>query len=291
MAAGDLITSDGQIEWRQFVFGANPQFGLRSLTGWLDLPPQRLGVDPRAGRHGAYAGQFLSNERTVTATLLLRGLLPTFQANVRSLRRITASNENGDEEPLVIQMNGIRRMVFARCARRDIPVDNNYSAGVSIATLQWVASDPRQYILPQLNVSVGLAASSGGLVFPLVFPLDFGLGTSGGLLYLTNSGNAQAWPIFNLQGPLTAPQIINITTGKVLAFKSTTVIPAGQTWQIDTNYRTVTLLGSASSNRNGELQQRQWFAIDPGATYGIQLTSGVYDPAAQLSAFLYSTDL
>lgn len=292
MSAGDLITGDFQIEWSGLLFGASKLYGIRSLTGWFDLPAGRLGVESRANRHGAYPGQYFADSKTVTAQILIRGLTPAFTAGVKALKAVTAYDENEAEQPLVIRWgDGRRLMVMARCARRDIPSDSStYPQGVTLATVQWVASDPRMYELPGNNVSTTLAVASGGLVFAPVFPLDFGAGVLGGSLILSNSGDSQAWPIFNLTGPLTAPMLVDQSTGKVLAFKTSTVIPAGTTWSIDTNRRTVTVLGSTVS-RNGELLTRQWFSVPGGGSLTVSFTSQVYNSAANLSAFLYNTDL
>lgn len=292
MSAGDLITGEYQIEWAGLLFGATPLYGIRSLTGWLDLPTERLGVESRSNRHGAYPGQYFADSKTITAQLLIRGLPANFIAGVKALRRVTAFDENAAEQPFIARWgDGRKLMVMARCARRDIPSDSgSYPQGVALATIQWVASDPRMYELPGNNFSTALAVASGGIVFPLVFPLDFGAGTSGGKVLISNNGNAQAWPVFNLTGPLTAPALTDQLTGRVLGFKTTTVIPAGQTWQVDTNRRTVTVLGTTVS-RNNELLTRQWFSVPGGGSTTVVFTSQVYDAGAALSAFLYNTDL
>ena len=291
MAAGDLLTGDHQIEWRGLVLGASRLYGLKSLEGWVDLPPHRTGIEPRSGRHGAYAGQLLADHRTVTASILIRGLPDVFAEAVRELRRVTASSESAPEEPLVVQWHGRKQMVMARCVRRTIPAEYaSYPQGLAPASVQWVASDPRQFELPSVLHQIGLAVAVGGLEFPLVFPLDFGLGTIEGSMLLTNSGNADAWPIFSITGPAPEPKIIDTNTGKTLAFKNTTVIPGGETWEIDTNHRTVTLLGTNIS-KNAELLVRGWFPIPPGETHTIQFVASAFDPAAQLSALVHNTDL
>lgn len=291
MAEGDLITGDYQIEWRGLVLGQSRLYGLKKLEGWIDLPSHRTGIEPRSGRHGSYAGQLLSEHRTVTADLLIRASVPDFAEAVRELRRVTASSESAPEEPLVIQWHGRKQMVMARCVRRMIPAEyNSYPQGLAPASVQWVASDPRQLELPSVLQQTGLAVAVGGLEFPLVFPLDFGLGTIEGSMVLTNSGNADAWPIFSITGPAPEPKIINTNTGKTLAFKNTTTILGGETWEIDTNHRTVTLLGTNIS-KNAELLIRGWFPIPPGESHTIQFVASAFDPAAQLSALVHNTDL
>lgn len=292
MTAGDLITGDYQIEWNNFLIGATPQIGLKSLEGWVDLPTYRIGSELRANRHGSYPGVFLSDKRIITADLVMRGMPPVFKANVALMRTATVSEENQRELPLVIQWDGVKAFANARCIRRRIPAEyTHYPQGYSLASLQWITSDPRIFRMPGQYVSTGLpVVAASGLPFALTFPLDFGAGTSGGTIILSNAGNAAAWPIFTLQGPLSAPVITNRTTGQTLAFKSTTVIPLGVSWQIDTNNRTVVVSGTTVS-RNNELQVRQWFSIPPNTSQGVSISSSVYDVNAQIIAQMYSTDL
>lgn len=291
MAEGDLISGDYQIEWRGLLLGADRVYGLRKLEGWTDLPSHRVGIESRSGRHGAYSGQLLAEHRTVTADLQVRGEGLEFTNAVRELRRVTASSENSPEEPLVIQWDGRKQFCNARCVRRQIPSEyQEYPMGLAPASLQWIASDPRVFEMPASLVTTGLAVAVGGLEFPLVFPLDMGEGTIEGTMSLTNSGNADAWPTFLITGPATKPSIINSTNGRSLIFKDATVIPAGQTWEVNTHHRTVTVSGTDIS-RNSELLIRQWFPIPPGETHFIQFKSDIYDAAAELNALVYNTDL
>lgn len=291
MAEGDLLTEDYQIEWRGVVLGNGTVYRLRTLEGWVDLPSHRVGLEPRSGRHGSYPTQLLAEHRTVIAELLIGGLPDDFKAYVKELRRVTSNSENVDEQPLVITWDGLTQQVMARCTRRSIPAEySHYPLGRAIAVLEWVASDPRQLELPNETTSTALAASSGGLEFELEFPLDFGLGSVGGTMTMSNDGNVDAWPIFHMIGPLTAPVIYDTNNGRSLKFKDSTIVPDGETWEIDTNARTVTLLGTATG-RNNELLIRQWISIPPGESHDITFTSTTYDAAARLHAIWHHTDM
>lgn len=291
MAAGDLLTGNYQIEWNGLLLGASSTYGLKKLDGWLDNPSARVGTDPKSGRHGAYPGLYLSDYRVITVDLLIRGLVAPFQAAVKALRAATTADENASEIPLVIQWDGRKQFVNARVARRMIPATyDRYPLGQAPASIQWIATDPRIYEIPASFVTTGLATVVGGLQFPIQAPFDFGAGNAGGIIVVTNTGNASAWPIFTLSGPLVAPAITNTASGKQLAFKSTTTIPLGQSWTIDTNLRTVNVTGTTTT-RNNELLIRQWFSIPPVSSVGMKLTSGTYDANAQLGALLYNTDM
>src|SRR5690606_28297420 len=150
MAAGDLITTDGQIEWRGTLLGVDTAFGLVQLEGWQDLPDMRDGDAELANAHGYQPGQLHSDRRIVTLSFELGDPNPAaFRAAESTLRRITAPDENPAEEPLVVQWQGIKAMVWARCVRRSIPTPVEYSYGLTRGAIQWRATNPRLLHLPQ----------------------------------------------------------------------------------------------------------------------------------------------
>lgn len=291
MAAGGQLTEDGQLEWRDTLLGVDTAYGLVSLQGWVDLPEMRNGNTPMDGRHGAHAGRVHASQRIITFNFSLSEDPAEFRQAERQLRRITAPSESPDEEPLVVQWQGVQAQVMARCIRRSIPTPVEYHYGITEGAIQWAASDPRQLQIPALTRNTALAApSSDGLVFPLAFPLAFGGGQSGGSVFLENNGTADAWPLFTVRGPASAPQIVDATTGDRLAFASDYTVPAGQTIEIDTLLRTVVVSGTTVS-RNAELLTREWFSIPPDDRHEIRFTAGTYDPDALLTATWHHTDL
>lgn len=285
MTAGDLITADFQIEWRGLLMGHATAYGWTTLAGWLELPGMRLDDQARPSRHGAFAGQQLADERVITFdfTLMSSGAT-SFDAAYTALRLATAVEEGPDEEPLVIQLSGAKWLANARVARRAFPADRTYAAQTVQGALQWVATDPRLYGAgAALTATVGLPlAGSGGLVFPLVFPLVFGAGAAIPDMVATNTGTLTTWPVITITGPVTGPIITNVTTGQILAFNPTFVVPAGQTLTVDTDARTVTLTGV---NRRDQLVTASWFGLAAGVSTHLRFTSaGSYDPAATLTA-------
>jgi hypothetical protein len=285
VAAGDLLTADGQFEWRGTLLGTGTMWRLDTLTGWLDLPDFRGDDQPRPSRHGAFPNASLMSKRVVQATFKAKGTsLANFPAGVAALQTRTAPTESPVEEPLVIQLGGAKWLCNARLKKRVIgPVDKRYAVGYATLALQWEATDPKLYSPALHTLSTGLAsAATTGLPFPLVAPLDFGSGPIGGFLNsVTNAGWVASWPQFSIAGPVTGPVITNHDTGERLLFNPSFVVTAGQTLTIDTDLRQVALNGVQS---NGQLFTRNWFPLLPGVPTRIDFAQvGTYDPAALLT--------
>lgn len=282
MPAGDLITADGQLEWRGTVLGTGTPFRMTKLEGWLDLTEIR-GQDPdRPGRHGAFQGGQLAGKRTITFSYLIKGVpLQDFGAVVQTLRNITAPTEQPVEEPLVVRLSGQSWLVNARCVRRTIDVERYYAVGYTTGAVQWQATDPRIYSQAEQTATVGLPAPPvDGLRFPLRFPLSFGTGRSGGRLIAANAGGAASWPVWEITGPVTGPVITNRDSGQRLRFDPAFTVGAGQRLVIDTDARTVLLNGV---NYSARLFTRQWFPIPALGSVRVDFSAAAYQPTATLT--------
>lgn len=292
MAAGDLITADDQIEWRGLILGAGTPYGWRQLDGLIDLPDITTGDVARSDRHGQLPGRALAGFRTLTYSYITKRVAPAaFPAAVDALRAATAIREYAEEEPLVVRRHGVLYQVMARCLRRTMPQDLHYALGKAKGAIQWRATDPRVRQLPQLDIPIGLpVAASAGLRLPVRFPLRMGPGASGGEATVPNGGNTDAWPVFRFSGPVTGPKIIAPDLGVALLFDPTWNVPAGQSIEIDTDARTVLVVGTTTS-RADKLWTRQWFAIPPGGTRVQWQSAGAYDAAAVLHVLTHHTSM
>lgn len=291
--AGELLTVDGQIEWRGVVLGTGSYFRTKQIIGWLDLPAQRGSNPALPSRHGAYPGRKLSAERLIEFQFKTKGVsLNNFPTAVALLRRITTPTEDPQEEPLVIRLDGESWLTWARCIRRSIPTDKHYAQGYAEGAIQWEATDPRIYSMLELSSGpVALAvAAGGGLDFSgggLSFAsggLDFGSGTSGGRTVVTNLGDAPTWPRLEIAGPCTGP-IVTFPGDRKLSFDPAFVVGANQTLIIDTKPGTArTVLINGVSMRS-KLWTRQWTAMSPGVPTEIKFSAASYDAGARLNVF------
>lgn len=285
--AGDLLSEDGQIEWRGLLLGAGTPYRLRSLQGWSDLPEVRDSDVELATGHGYQPGRLLLGRRTITFEFLLSGSLGEFRRSVAELQRVTAPRENDTEEPLVIRMDGETMMVRARCIGRSLPTEKQYALGRVTGTIRWRATNPRKLHIPaQTHKTSAPRPGTGGLLWPLEWPLVWGSAQSGGEIVAYNEGNADAQPVWRITGPCLGPVIQNADTGRSLVIDSEYLIPAGQRLTLTTADRTVLLDGGVS--RNNRLVKRGWFTLPPGMT---RVRFDSEDKQGRLELLYYSTSL
>lgn len=283
---GSLITQLWQLEWRGVCWGGlDADVGLTDLSGWLDKPSLRGSNTDRPGRHGAIAGRKHAETRTVEVELTV-AVEDADMTLLRAIDDVCAYEDEPVEEPLAIWAGTTGpQLVSARLEKAAIPTDHEWSVGHHRIRLQWVCTDPRRYDVTAYSSPIlGMpGGTTTGITFPLTFPISFGGGIASGSLSLPNTGNAPAYPVFTLTGPLSGPVITRTDTGQKLQFAPSFDLLEGQTLTVDTGTRSVVLDGSVS--RRDALIVADWFSLPRNSSTVIALGStGAYDSAAGLSA-------
>ncbi|MEV5849822.1 phage tail protein [Streptomyces sp. NPDC051985] len=244
--AGNTVDEDG-VEW-----------WVTSEQGWAATPPVRLTLTDRPERNGAFDAPSYRGPRVIT--LEGTAIAPDRAVREAAKDRLAAVLADGSGlVPLVVtEPHRVRRALVRLSAETKI-VDRK--AGVLEFSLTMTAPDPLRYSYG-LNVrTCPLPSSSGGVSFPLTFPLDFGSGSSGGRLLLENAGTAPTWPVWRIGGPCVQPVITDTATGEELAFDLT--LQDGEFLLVDTDARSVLLQGTAS--RRAALRPgSDWFPLRPG---------------------------
>lgn len=110
----------------------------------------------------------------------------------------------------------------------------------------------------------------GGFILPAILPVVFSEGT-GGKATLNNAGDATAYPIITLAGPLTNPRITNLTTGEFIAL--TISLTDGESIEIDMLERTV-VQGGVTNQLSTVSNDSSFFGLQPGDN-SLQLVTGV----------------
>ncbi len=134
--------------------------------------------------------------------------------------------------------------------------------------IQLSARRPTFYDPALVSVVFALTNTTGAWEIPWEIPWTIGEGDLDQTQAITYAGDAEAFPIIYLTGPITAAKIENQTTGKSLEFRSTVTIPAGTTYTIDLSgsYKRVYLNGDPTDNRIYELtdgSNLSTFALEP----------------------------
>lgn len=282
--AGELLTGSAQIEWSGLLLGDGTDLFVSGLDGWHDLPPLDSGNVGRSQAHGSWAGRMLAQERIVTVDFDVRPEVQATEALLSALRAATVPSVDGTESALVVRDYGTALLAFGQVARRKVPMGLGFQRRLTGCAIQWVCSDPRRYSIDEETATIsGPTSGSGGLVYPLVFPLDYGTpGTPGGAL-VTNSGDVATNPVVTIRGPVTGPLVENQTTGRVLEFDLE--LEVGDELVVDTYAGTARLVGlSRISTLTPSSAPLQSWTLPPGES-SLVFRGGTF-PAAGASCSL-----
>ena len=237
--SGDMVARPGQVQFGAMLLGVGSRAGWRQLVGWRDTADVAVADSLRPQAHGAYAGSVYADAATVTFTFMLRG---TPAAKLLALAAIEAHTPlDGVERELVVDDGSGAEYRLGRVIARSIPQDRHFEHGPLECSIQWRCADPRRYALTEQSATVGLPTTTGGLAYPLTYPLDYGTSTAGQRT-ATNAGNADAPATLVFRGPLTNPELVNLDHWK-LGFDLT--LGDGETLTVNTSEGTALLAGTA----------------------------------------------
>ncbi|MFG7941183.1 phage distal tail protein [Streptomyces cacaoi] len=289
MAAGDLVTAPGHVQFGELLLGPGTPYRWAKLTGWEESPGLDSGTVPRADAHGALPGRLLAQPRTVTLDeMVIRAAPGAMGAVVRALSAATALAET--ERPLAVRLDGAPPlMVWARCLRRSVPVTTGgYALGVVTgAALQFEATDPRRYELTEQRATARLPQPEPGLDWHtapgehLDWPLDFGEPGATGALSATNAGDAPTHPTITFRGPLARPSLTCLSSGEAVEYDI--ALAADDTLVVDTAAGTVLLNGGPSRIYTATPRSvpEGTFVLAPGTSaFTFRAAPGSTDPRA-----------
>lgn len=275
MAAGDLIVEDFQYEYNGLLLGAYTPFELQSMSGLASLPNVRTGSVDRFGQHGGVAGRHYQGIRTIAATWDIYDGLDEIQFAQRRNELQEAFAVISDPEgnlPFVWQHPGRDKLrVYCRPVDRTTPTDREFSFLLGSVSVRLECTDVWVYSNTEKSLIASPGETTGGLSFPLTFPLVFGAGSSGGSEQAQNNGTAPAPWRAVITGDTPNPKITHVESGKFLEFTGLTVA-GGDTLHIDSKNRTI-LYNNTASRRGFLTPASSWFWLEPGSNT-IQFSSG-----------------
>lgn len=270
-----------QINFGGLTFGgieAGATYQLQSIEG-LDGVDVVSGDQQRAQEEGEFAGLDVLPGRDLIIKHLVSGIsLAALAAARRRLGGVFAV-KGSEETPLWVMTED--ELVFgcmARPRRHHFPYDVNvFVAEGVLVTSQVHTTDPRWYAAPSKTATVGIPGPLGGVSFPIVFPVSFGGGASGGVLEVENAGTMEMRPVLVITGPCVNPSVSNITIPGAPRLTFNVTLNVGDQLIIDTDFQTVQLVAAgtaiAESRRNAVRAGSVWWNLPKEETCQIEFTT------------------
>ncbi|MFZ3472273.1 phage distal tail protein [Streptomyces sp. 4.24] len=262
---GSLITQDGQMQWAGILFGPGTPYTIEKagLSGWEDLPEYDSSDAERPTGHGSWSGARYAKSRKVGGTLWMVPERGASLATVRALRQ--ALTLGAQERWLAVRLHGEILAVRARISQRIVPADRVYATqGAAKASVQWLATDPRRYLVDEQSAVVSAPEPESGLTWPLVWPLSWGTASRTGDASADNDGSAPTHPVITFRGPCGTPSVTERLSRRRLRYGID--LTAGDELVVDTAAGTVTLNGTASRRHTATADSgpEELFTFEPG---------------------------
>ncbi len=245
----------------------------KSATG-LGFPEVRLDQYNRPGVSGVTIAHNLYGGRTITLEGTIRGADRTaYMANRAALEAAVSLRLDSVNVPIArtlylydLDFNAYQISV----------VTKSFSCELTTPTmgrwqLQLAATD---FIIEAqtLNSVTSFLPQSGGVIYPVTYPVQFG-GSSGGSVTASNNGNAPAFPLVTLYGPMINPVIANDSSNESIRLNLTLV--AGDVVTVDMKKRLI--VQGATTNRMGAfISGSKFWAILPGLN-NLRVGADAYD--------------
>lgn len=237
-------------------------FGVRwvvpkgGLKGWRSSPSPVMESQKRPGQNGVWCGDSWLPGRTVEISGVLQASSPA-DAEEAIDRLIHACSLT--DTTLVVE--GAARTLSAMVRRSDEVLVEELNRMDHRWSLQVLAADPRK-LGPEMTATTGLPSSSGGLTVPLVVPFSIDSTVSSGLVSLVNPGTIDGPVTLRIDGPVSAPRVTHVNSGRSLVFASSLALSAGEWITVDMQRREVLAQGQAS--RMQWVTSREWSTLQPG---------------------------
>lgn len=248
----------GQVQWGDLLMGPGTGYSISSLSGIDDLPEVRNQDVAKSNAHGDYTGPDYTGPRTVQLGLTLLADSPDqLRQMTLALRRATQPGT----APAELQMLDWGISVSAKVRRRAVPYDAEHLWSSATAALEFYCADPYLYGLEDQYAVTTAYSPSAGRTYPRKYPLSYGSAGSSGTITAANGGDATAYPVLRLDGPVANPSVEQDTTGSLLVLDTT--LQAGDYLIIDTRSRAVLFQGT-TPRRSWVRAGSTWPVLEPG---------------------------
>lgn len=272
VAVGDLILNHVEDDGTAWTVNTD------GLDGWEGSPSGTLQLTQRGRGHGATDSESFLTGRTVSVAGKVKAPAPELLSFLEDRLNAACSL---DPFTLTVIERGRFRHVEARRQGEVIFKARPGDGTVADFSIQVAAKDSRKFG-DLASYSTVLPFSTGGLAFPITFPVTW-TGTSGtGTITINNPGNIEAPVWLRIDGPLPAGGHSVTHQGKkrTLTFGTTLALAAGEFLTVDMDMREVKAQGQSA--RSGYVTSRGWFSLDPGENV-ISFSSVNYSATASLT--------
>ena len=240
-------------------FGITDANGVRWTVADLEGdggPPMHGQVVSSAGDHGGYATPQFAGPRLMTLTIL--AIAPNSALRDVARTQIAAAFPISDLATLRIDEAIPKQMLVRRSG--EIPEKKEADTDVRF-TIGLVAPDPRKYGTTLHTATATQASAAAGLAPPLTPPFTLPAGAPPMAVACTNAGSFETRPTVTITGPITAPAVVNQTTGQAVSFTGMTLAASDQL-VVDLNAKQTYLNGVYRTADIGS----SWWVLQPGTT-------------------------
>lgn len=230
------------------------------LDGWDSSPASSLSLTQKARAAGSWVSPRNAGPRVVTLNGLVRAMsADLLQTAIDQLRSAVAV---GDW--LLTVTRGVSTRT-AICTRQDAVQIQHVTDVLANWSAVVVAADPRQYAAA-VTGSTGLPSATGGVTFPLRYPMSYATTITSGVVTLTNPGNTTGPVQFRINGPVVQPSVVHIdAAGNRQTVSVNLTLGAADFLLIDPTPDGQTVLAQGQASRNAFLSNRGWHGFTKGA--------------------------
>ena len=275
-----MTLAEGQVQLRDLVFGAGAEirFVGRNHFNPFNRTARADQGGPRAWNDGNWSGAEFTDQVVIPMRLVIFAAgsgITGWLARMRAL--LAAFKPSHDDLELRFALNGAEYVMYGR--PRLVDPDARMMDGTNYVQAAFVALDPVMYSGTEHVEQLMLPITTGGLEFPVQFPVTFAATTIAGRVPITNAGTAEVGLRLRIDGPVQEPRVSLLVGSTSLVLRFGVTLTAGQWLDIDTAARTVYMNGTASRRGNAS---GDWPMLPPG-THELAFDAAVYDAAAQLT--------
>lgn len=225
-----------------------------ALIGWTDGVDIKRSTQARQQADGDFKEETFLSSRVITVSGTAIANYPQQIHRMRdSFMRIF-----WDEKYKELAVTDILGTRFSTVSLANKPSWIQETDTVAVWKIEFYAPDPYIYGVMQ-TASVGSFTDSGGLSFPLAYPLNFNVPTDQTMpIAIKNNGNALMWPSFEVRGNYISGFTITNSYNKKVTYNGTVTVQAPVT--IDMARGTAIQDGVDKSYL---ISDRQWISVAP----------------------------